>query len=295
MEAVMSKIVAVTNRHLCYDFHPEYELLEEWGHYEELLRDMETAERKMCTALLIQLQKLAQIEDIEFIILREKDLELGNYMVLANEAMKICSRYNKELVVHYYYEAACMTCQVINENASTEENIKKSGIWHIDDDTLNEIMAKHEKELSKYMEHIRLHSGDESVSGNFRLGLHLPLERFRKLISDFESTAENTYCKGCIGGPQMLASGRRLGVSVHSAEEAVEAEKLGVTYLIAGNIYETDCKKGLPGKGLEYLEAVCQAVSVPVYAIGGITKEHILDVEQAGAAGGCMMSGLMKI
>jgi thiamine-phosphate pyrophosphorylase len=291
----MSKIVAVTNRKLCYEYHPEYEMLEAWGHYEELLRDMATAERKMCTTLLIQLEKLAQIEDIEFIILREKDLELGDYMVLANEAMKICSRYNKELAVHYYYEAACMTCRVINENESAEENIKKSGIWHLDDDNLNEIVSKHEKELTRYVQHIRHYNGNEDVSEHFRLGLHLPLFKLRELVKDFDANGEEAYCKGCIGGSQMFTADRRLGVSVHSVTEALEAEQLGATCLVAGNIYETDCKKGLPGKGLTYLKEVCAAVTIPVYAIGGITRDRLADTEQAGAYGGCMMSELMKL
>jgi thiamine-phosphate pyrophosphorylase len=295
MEKNMSKIVAVTNRKLCYEYHPEYEMLEAWGHYEELLRDMATAERKMCTALLIQLEKLAQIEDIEFIILREKDLELGDYMVLANEAMKICSRYNKELVVHYYYEAACMTCRVINENESAEENIKKSGIWHLDDDNLNEIVLKHEKELTRYVQHIRHYNGNEDISEHFRLGLHLPLFKLQELVKDFDANGEEAYCKGCIGGPQMFTADRRLGVSVHSVTEAFEAEQLGATYLVAGNIYETDCKKGLPGKGLTYLKEVCAAVTIPVYAIGGITRARLADTEQAGAYGGCMMSELIKL
>ena len=38
----------------------------------------------------------------------------------------------------------------------------------------------------------------------------------------------------------------KLGTSVHSVEEAIRAEKLGVSYLLAGHVFETDCKKGLP-------------------------------------------------
>ena len=54
-----------------------------------------------------------------------------------------------------------------------------------------------------------------------------------------------------------------LGTSVHSVEDAKEAEHLGVDYIFAGNIFETDCKKGLPGRGLEFLENVCKAVNIP--------------------------------
>lgn len=85
-----------------------------------------------------------------------------------------------------------------------------------------------------------------------------------------------------------------LGASCHSVEEAAEAEELGCTYITAGHIFETDCKKGLPGKGLEFLNEVCRNVSLPVYAIGGIGPANIDAVRKVGAAGACRMSGFMK-
>lgn len=87
---------------------------------------------------------------------------------------------------------------------------------------------------------------------------------------------------------------RVLGASCHSVEEAREAEDLGCTYLTAGHIFATDCKKGLPPRGLEFLRSVCRSVSIPVWAIGGISPENIRSVVQAGAQGGCVMSGLMQ-
>lgn len=87
---------------------------------------------------------------------------------------------------------------------------------------------------------------------------------------------------------------RVIGASVHSVEEAQEAERLGASYLTAGHIFETDCKKGLAGRGLSFLSAVCQSVGIPVYAIGGITTENIRAVRKAGAAGACIMSALMQ-
>lgn len=83
------------------------------------------------------------------------------------------------------------------------------------------------------------------------------------------------------------------GVSVHSVDEAVEAEKMGVDYVIAGHIFETDCKKGLAPRGLEFLKQVCNAVKIPVYAIGGINADNINSVAQSGADGACIMSGFM--
>ena len=84
-----------------------------------------------------------------------------------------------------------------------------------------------------------------------------------------------------------------LGASCHSVDDAVRAEKLGCTYITAGHIFDTDCKKGLPGRGLDFLKNVCQRVKIPVYAIGGISSENLKEVKNAGAKGACIMSGTM--
>jgi thiamine-phosphate pyrophosphorylase len=84
-----------------------------------------------------------------------------------------------------------------------------------------------------------------------------------------------------------------VSVSCHSLEEAKAAR--GADMIILGTIFETDCKKGLKGKGLDFLREVCAAVSVPVYAIGGITPHRLPEIKKAGAAGGCMMSYFMRI
>lgn len=84
-----------------------------------------------------------------------------------------------------------------------------------------------------------------------------------------------------------------LGTSVHSVDDALKAQSLGCTYLVAGHIFETDCKKGLAGRGLSFLGEVCKAVDLPVYAIGGINEKNIGSVRNAGACGACVMSSLM--
>lgn len=81
-----------------------------------------------------------------------------------------------------------------------------------------------------------------------------------------------------------------IGTSCHSPEEAEEAEALGADYLIAGHIFPTDCKPGLPPRGLDFLREICHKSRLPVYAIGGITPERIPALKEAGAAGACLMS-----
>lgn len=88
---------------------------------------------------------------------------------------------------------------------------------------------------------------------------------------------------------------QEISVSCHSMEDMNIAVKNGATQIILGTIFETECKKGLKGKGLEFVREICKACPVPVYAIGGINLERLQQVMEAGAAGGCMMSGFMRI
>ena len=95
----------------------------------------------------------------------------------------------------------------------------------------------------------------------------------------------------------MVSDFHTVGTSIHSVSEAIEAEKLGTSYLTAGHIYVTDCKKGLAPRGLGFLKDVCSTVNVPVYAIGGIKfdKKQWEELKQKGASGGCIMSGMMEL
>lgn len=91
-----------------------------------------------------------------------------------------------------------------------------------------------------------------------------------------------------------LSPFKRIGVSVHSVEEAKLAESMSADYIVAGHIFPTDCKKGVPPRGTDFLKEVCSSVSIPVFAIGGINYNNINDVLNCGAYGICLMSQLMK-
>lgn len=110
--------------------------------------------------------------------------------------------------------------------------------------------------------------------------IHLPFPIFKE---KFLAMEEKTKAKFSL-----------VGVSIHSIEEAVFVEKNGGNYVMAGHIFATDCKKGISGRGLGFLKQICDSVSIPVYAIGGIQKENLPQVLEAGAAGGAMMSGFMR-
>ena len=85
-----------------------------------------------------------------------------------------------------------------------------------------------------------------------------------------------------------------ISISCPSMEDVEIAMAGGATQIILGTIFETECKKGVLGKGVEFVREICQKCPLPVYAIGGMNLQRLPLVIDAGAAGCCMMSGFMQ-
>jgi thiamine-phosphate pyrophosphorylase len=88
------------------------------------------------------------------------------------------------------------------------------------------------------------------------------------------------------GAERAVEHGLMLGTSASSADEARAGEQLGAAYIGAGPIWATPSKPDAdPPIGLDGLREVCDAVSIPVVAIGGIDATNAADCIAAGAAG----------
>ncbi|WP_454953740.1 thiamine phosphate synthase [Fusobacterium hwasookii] len=111
-------------------------------------------------------------------------------------------------------------------------------------------------------------------------GLHLSYEIFKSLNKNIREDLIKKY--------------KRIGVSIHSLDEAKEVENLGASYVVAGHIFETDCKKGLELRGLKFVEDLSSVLTIPIFAIGGIDEKNSQSVIDSGAFSVCMMSSLMK-
>lgn len=111
-------------------------------------------------------------------------------------------------------------------------------------------------------------------------GIHLRYSIFKSLNQNIKAELIKKY--------------KRIGVSIHSLDEAKEVENLGASYLVAGHIFETDCKKGLKPRGLKFIEDLSSTLTIPIFAIGGIDEKNSQSVINSGAFGVCMMSNLMK-
>jgi thiamine-phosphate pyrophosphorylase len=93
-----------------------------------------------------------------------------------------------------------------------------------------------------------------------------------------------------IMGPDTL-----IGLSTHNAEQVKEADGLKPDYIGFGPIFKPASKRDHdPVVGTEGLRAVRPLTTLPIFAIGGITVDHVGDVLQAGANGVAVMSAILK-
>ena len=134
----------------------------------------------------------------------------------------------------------------------------------------------------KYKINLILHQNyDLNLDDKYKIdGIHLSYNIFKSLNENIKAELIKKY--------------KRIGVSIHSLDEAKEAESLGASYVVAGHIFKTDCKKGLEPRGLKFVEDLSSTLTIPIFAIGGIDEKNSLSVINNGAFSICMMSTIMK-
>lgn len=91
---------------------------------------------------------------------------------------------------------------------------------------------------------------------------------------------------------EILGPDKIIGVSAQTVEQALEAEKNGADYLGVGSVFSTSTKLDADDVSLETLRAICNAVSIPVVAIGGIHAGNILDLKGTGVDGIAVVSAI---
>lgn len=85
-----------------------------------------------------------------------------------------------------------------------------------------------------------------------------------------------------------------IGKSTHSFEQALAAEGEGADYIGFGPLYPTPTKAGRPAIGLEEIRRVHEMVKIPIFCIGGIKKENLAAVLEAGARRVVIVSGILQ-
>ena len=176
---------------------------------------------------LAQIERVAAMEMVDWIIVREKDLRSEEYRMLFAKVARIVHKGGKKCLAHGRIALGMMS----------------------------ELGAD---------------------------GIHLPLDVLR------EWRAASGRQSGGEGAVQLV------GASAHSAAEIAEAAALGADYATLSPIFATTCKPGAVPLGTAALAAVCQKSPIPIFALGGIGMDKLDACIEAGAAGCCMMSELMR-
>ena len=123
------------------------------------------------------------------------------------------------------------------------------------------------------------------------------------LVNDNVEIAIACGADGIHVGQEDLAAGevrRRvgenmiLGVSVHTVEEAYQAVRDGADYLGLGAVFPTSTKTDVEQMSNETLRAICDAVDVPIVAIGGINRGNILKLAGSGVDGVALVSAIFS-
>jgi len=90
----------------------------------------------------------------------------------------------------------------------------------------------------------------------------------------------------------LIGENKILGVSVQTVEQAIKAEEDGADYLGVGAVFSTSTKPDADTVSIETLKAICQSVSVPVVAIGGISEKNIMNLKDTGISGVAVVSAI---
>ena len=259
--------IAVTNRTICYDLYKQAGLA--------------SAEDSPLTCLSRQIRVLLNNNSYDKILVREKDLSEEEYHAFIADIFS---------AQHSYPSATNLTS---NNCASPKNPLTINS--RSDNSTLTKSICSDRFNIMS--SRIIVHNFP-AVAEEFGTDLHLPFSMFTSVItSDNGLSHENTTTSATTssdGFRRKYPHIKRIGTSIHSVEDAVFAESHGADYITAGHIFTTDCKKGLPGRGVDWLKSICHAVSIPVYAIGGISDANISMLSDCNIAGYCMMSSSMK-
>ena len=90
----------------------------------------------------------------------------------------------------------------------------------------------------------------------------------------------------------VLGKDKIIGVSAHSDEEALLAQEHGADYLGVGAVFHTGTKSDATDLSRETLKAICDAVDIPVIAIGGISADNVLELSGNGLCGIAVISAI---
>ena len=117
-------------------------------------------------------------------------------------------------------------------------------------------------------------------------------ERLDVALAARTHAAQLTTRSLTVADARLVAGELPLGASIHSAVEAMAAERDGADWVVAGHVFPTASHAGMPGRGAELVAAVSERITLPCIAIGGVRPAHVGALRDAGAYGVAAITGI---
>ena len=117
-------------------------------------------------------------------------------------------------------------------------------------------------------------------------------ERLDVALAARTHAAQLTTRSLTVADARLVAGELPLGASVHSALEALAAQRDGADWVVAGHVFPTASHAGMPGRGAELVAAVSETITLPCIAIGGVRPAHVGALRDAGAYGVAAITGI---
>lgn len=194
------------------------------------------------------------------------------------------------------------------------KSLKNIGLYFITDSNLTKLSVIKQVELAIEAGVKIIQYREKNLTELNRREIHATTAKIRELtkksgvlfiVNDYVDVAIKANADGVhlgktdlfrfgIENVRTLMPGKIIGLSTHSVEDALEAEKLGADYIGVGPIYKTTTKKDAhPAIGIETLRDIRKSVKTPIIAIGGINRNNIEDVLKEKPDGIAIISGIL--
>lgn len=265
--------IAVTNRTICYKLYKQAGLA--------------SAEDTPLTCLSRQIRALLNNNSYDKILIREKDLSEEEYHAFIADIFS---------AQHSYLSATNLTSNIIVHNFPAVAEEFGTDL-HLPFSMFTNLLGPSDNSAQNNFQNFLSNSSALISDSSVATSDNDLISDASVATSDNDLIHENTSASITISSASFRGKYphiKRIGTSIHSVEDAIFAESHGADYITAGHIFTTDCKKGLPGRGINWLKSICNAVSIPVYAIGGISDANVSMLSDCNISGYCMMSASMK-
>ena len=206
-----------------------------------------------------------------------------------------------------YKEKKYLALYGVTDRWWVKQKLEKAGVPVTDDALREGLLADTRAALEGGMTYVQMREKGDPMTEDELLAEALALKALCEeygvpfVIDDDVELAKKCGADGvhvgqsdmaCVEARKALGERKVVGVSAQTVEQAVQAEKDGADYLGVGAVFPTGSKDDADDVSHDTVKAICDAVSIPVIAIGGISKDNVGQLAGLGLDGIAVISAI---